>query len=336
MSKSRQYLKDKWINGFIPQQLDFSDIFESFFNITDDLSVLNNFTTEKIQFSPNIINNSPSAGDIWWNDEYNTLNICPGVGESILQLGQETWIKVFNPSINTILNGKAVYISGAHNNEPVISICDYGNYLSSNVVGLVTSEIPPLSFGFITTSGLVHDIDTSSFNAGQKLYLGLDGNLINYQPPTPYISTTVGYALNSSVSGSLYIKPATPITTNSLLSNSNAVSPSDRAVKSFVMNNINGLLSDFYFPISHAASNFQPELTQHTILVSGDTIITLPPSNTCPGKTYVIKKIDATGTNTTIIGYGSELLDGAISFTLHTQYQRVTYHCDGEDWWRIA
>lgn len=54
------------------------------------------------------------------------------------------------------------------------------------------------------------------------------------------------------------------------------------------------------------------------------------------GKRYVIKKIDSSGNVVTVDASGSELIDGALTYPLSTQWQSVQIYNDGSAWYIIA
>lgn len=53
------------------------------------------------------------------------------------------------------------------------------------------------------------------------------------------------------------------------------------------------------------------------------------------GTQYVIKKIDATANAVTIDANGAELIDGAGTQTINTQYESITIVSDGSDWFIV-
>lgn len=60
--------------------------------------------------------------------------------------------------------------------------------------------------------------------------------------------------------------------------------------------------------------------------------VTLPAAASFTGKRYVIKKIDSSVNAITIDPNGAELVDGASTTTLNTQYEAVEIVCDGSNW----
>ena len=61
--------------------------------------------------------------------------------------------------------------------------------------------------------------------------------------------------------------------------------------------------------------------------------LTLPTAVGNTGKVYWIKKIDATANTVTVDGDGGQLIDGAATAVLTTQYEAITVISDGTEWW---
>ena len=60
-------------------------------------------------------------------------------------------------------------------------------------------------------------------------------------------------------------------------------------------------------------------------------IVTLPAASTSAGALYIIKKLGSTA-NITIQAAGSDLIDGASTAVLTTQYESVDIFCHGNGW----
>jgi len=60
--------------------------------------------------------------------------------------------------------------------------------------------------------------------------------------------------------------------------------------------------------------------------------VTLPAAASNLDKQIIIKKTDAGAGAVTIDGNASELIDGAATQSLPTQYDSMTVHCDGTGW----
>ena len=124
------------------------------------------------------------------------------------ELGQQTFVRVYNATGSTITKGTAVYINGASSNRPTIgkAIAD-GSINLSQSIGVVFDDIPGTTEGFVLTGGLLQTFDTRNFTAGQQIYISATsaGALSNTQPTYPNYSVPIGYALNSALVGQIYI-----------------------------------------------------------------------------------------------------------------------------------
>jgi hypothetical protein len=69
--------------------------------------------------------------------------------------------------------------------------------------------------------------------------------------------------------------------------------------------------------------------------VSGISLI-LPQASTMPYKTFTVVKVDAGAGAVTLDAYGTELIDGAQTYPLANQYDKVTVWCDGTQWFVIG
>ena len=131
--------------------------------------------------------NSTEKTPAFYNDESNvTLNI-----------GQESWVRVYNDSGAQIDNGKVVYISGAEGageNRPEVSLAQANALATSQVLGIATHDIANAGYGWVTRFGLVNDLDTSSYTAGDVVYLdsAVAGGLTTTAPTSPNYAVFLG------------------------------------------------------------------------------------------------------------------------------------------------
>ena len=101
-----------------------------------------------------------------------TLTLYNDEPDIALQIGQEQYIRVRNNTAATIGNGTAVLINDAHGNAaPTISGAIASSEANSQAIGLATHSIEAGSFGYVTMYGIVRDIDTSEFSAGDEVFL---------------------------------------------------------------------------------------------------------------------------------------------------------------------
>lgn len=150
-----------------------------------------------IQFnlSPTI---TSAEGKMHWNADDGTLEIGMPGGVVNLQIGQENVIRVTNNSGSAMSNGDVVYVSGGLANKPTVALADADNVATSGVIGVLTEDIANNASGYVTTFGLVRDIDTSSFSAGQLLWLSQTaGNLTSTRPTQPAIGVVTAICISS-------------------------------------------------------------------------------------------------------------------------------------------
>lgn len=81
-----------------------------------------------------------------------------------------------------------------------------------------------------------------------------------------------------------------------------------------------------------------PAANDYTLLcnaASGAITVNLPAAASSAKRVLSIKKIDATANAVTIDPNGAELIDGAATMAITTQWQAMTIHCDGTAWFLI-
>lgn len=141
-------------------------------------------------------------GRLEWNQFYETLEF--GVtGDTIIQIGQELVVKVKNSTNFDMFNGQLVYPIGAEDGLPIIQLAEAS--ISPEQLGILTEDILSGQTGFVTIFGVVNYLDTSSFTAGDKLYLGIiPGEFTDEQPGSPYYNVPLGVVLvQDSVNGTI-------------------------------------------------------------------------------------------------------------------------------------
>jgi hypothetical protein len=145
-------------------------------------------------------------GMLFYNGEKRTLNLYNDIEDVALDLGEENWIRIVNKTGSQINNGQVVYINGAQGNRPTVALADNADELTADdVIGLATHNITNNQEGFITTFGVVREINTSSWTTGDQLFLDSSGGLTNIEPETPLHRVRIGYALNSTNDGQVLV-----------------------------------------------------------------------------------------------------------------------------------
>lgn len=208
-------------------------------------SNINQLETDKINFDVLYSNPSPVPGDVWWNQLKGCLNVSSnisGLDSSILEVGQEMYLKVYNPLPYQINPGQVVHLQktkiiSPDGVTPLVGLSRGDSEDTALVQGLSTNIIPVNGYGYITVYGFVHDLDTSQWEVDDRLYLSqsVSGGLTNVEPSgntLQWYSVLVAKVMVShSTSGILFCNPKTYIATDIELGNSNTFPPSQNAAK---------------------------------------------------------------------------------------------------------
>jgi len=101
------------------------------------------------------------------------LSLKTDIPGSTQSLGQEFWIRVINKTGVSIPDGSLVYISGFDitSGRPTITLAKADVEATSNTVGFTTNIMADNAEGFVTAIGFLNDLDTSTFFAGEEIFL---------------------------------------------------------------------------------------------------------------------------------------------------------------------
>jgi saccharopine dehydrogenase-like NADP-dependent oxidoreductase len=158
------------------------------------------------------------VGVLRWNDSDGTADLGLKGGNVSLQIGQEEVVRVVNKTGANLLESQyhAVYVSGAQGQRlkvgNAIALADSS---SAATIGLVTENINLNQEGFITTNGLVRDINTTgslqgeTWNDGDLLFLSgtTAGQITNVKPIAPTHTVIMGYVVYAHANnGKIFVK----------------------------------------------------------------------------------------------------------------------------------
>lgn len=184
-----------------------------------DLPNYNNLTGLNPSFNGIQFDTTPTVsashqqGLMQWDEDSSTIEIGMAVSGVKLQIGQEQLVKVFASTPIPENGGKVVYISGAAGAKPLVSLASAADANSSSkVIGITTCPIlgsGTNQFGYVTTQGLVHDLNTASLSAGTILWLDtVAGNFTGTQPSSPNHSVYLGVVVyQHATQGIIYVNP---------------------------------------------------------------------------------------------------------------------------------
>lgn len=176
--------------------------------------------TGNVEFDNTPTSLPTSAGSMYYNDTDGTLDLILKGGNVTLQIGQETVLRVVNKTATNVnllqANYQAVRVTGAQGQRVKVDLAQAtSDTFSAETIGLVTETINNNQEGFITTSGLVRNINTTgslqseTWADGDILYLSptIAGNLTNVKPVAPNHLVIIGYVIHShATQGSIFVK----------------------------------------------------------------------------------------------------------------------------------
>lgn len=174
-------------------------------------------TTNYVDFNT-AATESNAIGRFVWNDTDGTLDLGLKGGSVDVQVGQQMFVRAVNKTGADLLaeDYAVVYISGAQGNRVKINLAQGNTHTPArNTIGLVTEDIADNQEGFITTFGLVRDINTTgtiqgeTWNDGDTLYLSnlVNGGLTNIQTSGSAHTAQIGYVVRAhATQGSIFVK----------------------------------------------------------------------------------------------------------------------------------
>lgn len=147
-------------------------------------------------------------GRVFWNQQDHALAFHTDVPGTSIQIGQEQVTRIVNKTGSTILNGQVVYINGAQGNRPTVALAQANLAIADKTLGVATNDIANNAEGYITVNGLVRDINTSTFTAGDRLWLSpsVSGGFTNVEPSEPNHKLCIGTVLNATTNGMICVK----------------------------------------------------------------------------------------------------------------------------------
>ena len=200
--------------GGITTFLELTDVPASFATYSGAF-VLVNSTEDALEFSHMVDyidfntdwQDGVTEGRLAWDAGDKTLELGMPGGNVKLQIGQEMHIRVKNTSGGNITNGQAVYVSGGDGANPTIALAD-ADIDGAAAIALATENIDDGQFGYVTTNGLVRDVDTDHLvSAGTLVWLSnTPGELQAFPPGGVSRNNVIGMVIRKHASeGILYV-----------------------------------------------------------------------------------------------------------------------------------
>lgn len=176
--------------------------------------------TGNIEFDNTPTNIPTGPGSMVWNDTDGTVDLKLKGGNVTLQIGQESVLRVVNKTATNInlleANYQAVRVTGAQGQRLKVDLAQAtSDTLSAETIGLVTETINNNQEGFITTSGLIRNVNTTgslqseTWADGDILYLSptVAGQITKVKPVAPNHLVIIGYVVSAhATQGSIFVK----------------------------------------------------------------------------------------------------------------------------------
>jgi hypothetical protein len=166
-------------------------------------------TLQYAQFDTTNLNPSAAPGQLVWNNTDGTLEFQLKGGNVTLQIGQEQNVRVRNSTNANMTDGQVVYSNGSTGNFKTVALASANAEAASSVtLGVVTESIAKNTEGFVTTFGLVRNINTSSLTEGEIIWLGTTpGTMTTTKPQAPIHAVQVGLCVRSHPNqGVIFVK----------------------------------------------------------------------------------------------------------------------------------
>jgi hypothetical protein len=157
------------------------------------------------EFDLNVAEPAWGEGRTYWED--GILQVDTNIEHLHLNPGYNNVQLVVNKTGVQIGKGKVVYINGSQGGISTIALADNSaEATSSAIAGVTQVAIDDNEQSYIITFGLLKKQDTSGFAAGDSLFLGTSGALVNSEPVSPAHSVFIGKVGKSNAStGEIFI-----------------------------------------------------------------------------------------------------------------------------------
>jgi len=165
-------------------------------------------TPDWILFDTTPETTSTAEGSLTFDNGDGTLSLVLKGGNVTLPIGQENVVLCYNGTGSALSIGQVVAVVGAQGQRPSIALADADSEpLSAATLGVVSESIANGAEGFVTTFGVIKNIDTSAFTAGDDVYLSQTaGGITATRPAAPAHTVFLGWILKvNASSGELFL-----------------------------------------------------------------------------------------------------------------------------------
>lgn len=184
------------------------------FNATGNVTVngqvsATTMATNFIDFTPLAVAPIHVDGRLYYDQAEQTLVFWDGDPTLKYPINKMLWTIGVNKTGSIIPKGTVVYLSGAQGNRgkmwPALATTDFR---SADTIGITMQSTAINQEGYIMAIGELQGIDTRAFAEGTTLYLSptAAGGITDVKPQAPNHIVKVGFSLNSTVNGKIYVE----------------------------------------------------------------------------------------------------------------------------------
>jgi hypothetical protein len=171
-------------------------------------------TPDYIAFDVNPSTVPTAPGSLYWDsaDGNQTLSLVMAGGTATQQIGEEQYYRI--KASAAISNGQLVMFTGTVGASGALTGAPASGLTASTasyVMGIATQDIANNGWGYITSFGLVRQLNTNAWAAGTILYYdpSVAGGLTSTVPSAPNAKIQVCAVIyQSSTNGSLFVRPS--------------------------------------------------------------------------------------------------------------------------------
>jgi len=164
-----------------------------------DINILNGGIVQDYTIYNSITAPTHTEGLLYYSDDDKTLSFQTEVNGVTVNIGEELHIRGVNKSASAsdFSNGQLVYISGAQGQRPKVELASASQDNSDKTIGMVTQDtLAYNNTGYISTYGVVRELDTSAYSEGTILYLSTTpGAFTDTVPVSPNHRVVVGIVI---------------------------------------------------------------------------------------------------------------------------------------------
>lgn len=199
---------EEQIDNIVKRYTNSDIVFDSTNKVTINTLDITNAKPEYVKFNTGVDTAPTEVGSLYWDTQEKTLSLIMEGGTVKLQVGQEMNDRVTNKTGAQLDNGTLVYVNGAQGNRHTVAKADASDKDNSKkTIGMCTEDIADNADGYVTTVGIVRDLDTSAYSAGDILYLDTTaGQYTDTKPAKGNRCIRVGTVLKShNTDGWIYL-----------------------------------------------------------------------------------------------------------------------------------